>query len=158
MEEVTVRKLDHSGVQVTEYPGRVVRRDDRAIVLRTAWLRDPLDLGFVVLEPGDQWVERFYADRWYNIFEIRDEGGRLKGWYCNITRPARILADEVSAEDLELDLWVTSTGETLLLDEAEFAELSLSPKERSAGLAALAELRSMVSQRIPPFGATAQVA
>jgi hypothetical protein len=155
MEEVTVRKLDHSGVQVIEYPGRVVARGGRSIVLRTAWLRDSLDLGFVVLEPGDQWVERFYADRWYNIFEIRDESGRLKGWYCNIARPARILAHEVSAEDLELDLWVTSTGETLLLDEDEFAQLSLSPKERSAGLAALAELRSMVSQRIPPFDASA---
>jgi protein associated with RNAse G/E len=156
MKEVTVRKLDHSGVQVTEYPGRVVRRDERAIVLRTAWVRDSMDLGFVVLEPGDQWVERFYADRWYNIFEIRGGGGRLKGWYCNITRPARILAGEVSAEDLELDLWVTSTGETLLLDEDEFAELSLSPEERTAGLAAIAELRSMVSERIPPFDARAR--
>ena len=151
MEEVTVRKLDHSGGQVTEYPGRVVSRDDRAIVLRTAWLRASLDLGFVVLEPGDRWTERFYADRWYNIFEIRDSGGRLKGWYCNITRPARIGAHEVSSEDLELDLWVTSAGETLVLDQDEFAELSLSPMERTAGLAALAELQSMVSRSIPPF-------
>jgi predicted RNA-binding protein associated with RNAse of E/G family len=148
---VTVRKLDHDGQQVTAYPGRVLQRDGRGIVLRTGWNRPPLDVGYVVLEPGDRWAEYFYADRWYNIFEIRAGDGRLKGWYCNVTRPARITADEVTAEDLALDLWVAPDGEMLVLDEDEFAALRLSPSEREAAQNALTELRTMVARRAAPF-------
>ena len=151
MELVTIRKLDHAGRQVTSYPGRVLSRDDRAFVLRTRWSRAPLDLGFVVLEPGDRWTEFFYADRWYNIFEICASDGRLKGWYCNVTRPARISADEVAADDLALDLWVTPDGETQVLDEDEFAALRLTPAERESAQKALAELQTMVARKAAPF-------
>jgi predicted RNA-binding protein associated with RNAse of E/G family len=149
---VTIRKLDHAGRQVTSYPGRVLWRDDRAIVLRTGWDRAPLDLGFAVLEPGDRWTEHFYDDRWYNIFEICASDGRLKGWYCNITRPAHISADEVTAEDLALDLWVGPDGDMQVLDEEEFAALLLTPEEREAAQGALAELQAMVAQEMHPFG------
>jgi len=152
MEPVTVRKLDHTGRPVTAYPGRVLRRDGHTVVLRTGWDRAPLDLGFVVLEPGDRWTEYFYDDRWYNIFEICASDGRLKGWYCNVTRPARIGAGEVAAEDLALDLWVGPDGETRVLDEDEFAALGLNPVEREAARRALAELEAMVAQGMDPFG------
>jgi len=148
---MTVRKLDHAGSQVTAYPGQVLWRDDHAIVLCTGWERAPLDLGFVVLEPGDRWTEYFYADRWYNIFEIRASDGHLKGWYCNVTRPACIGDDEVSAEDLALDLWVAPDGEPQVLDEDEFDALAISPAEREAARQALAELQGMVAQRVAPF-------
>ncbi len=151
MELFTIRKLDHTGQQVTAYPGRVLRRGASTIVLRTRWKRAPLDVGYVILEPGDRWAEHFYSDRWYNIFEIRSSEGELKGWYCNVTRPARITAEEVSAEDLALDLWVAPDGEMLVLDEDEFAELSLLPAERKAAQQALAELQAMVVQRAFPF-------
>jgi hypothetical protein len=48
----------------------MLQRDHRSIMLRTGWDRAPLDLGFVALEPGDRWTERFYADNWYNTFSI----------------------------------------------------------------------------------------
>jgi predicted RNA-binding protein associated with RNAse of E/G family len=152
MDPITVRKLDHTGRPVTAYLGRVLRRDGHTIVLRTGWDRAPLDLGFVVLEPGDHWTEYFYDDRWYNIFEICASDGRLKGWYCNITRPARIGAGEVAAEDLALDLWVGPDGETRVLDEDEFAALGLNPVECEAARQALAELQAMVAQEMDPFG------
>jgi predicted RNA-binding protein associated with RNAse of E/G family len=151
MGSITIRKLDHAGNQVLAYPGQVLRRDGRTIVLRTGWDRASLDLGFVVLEPGDRWTEYFYADRWYNIFEIHASDGRLKGWYCNVTRPAHIGKDEVSAKDLALDLWVAPDGEPQVLDEDEFAALSLRPAEREAARQALAELQGMVAQRVAPF-------
>jgi predicted RNA-binding protein associated with RNAse of E/G family len=150
---VTVRKLDHAGGQVISYPGQVMQRTDRAVVLRTAWDRVPLDLGYVVLEPNDRWTEYFYADRWYNIFQICASDGHLKGWYCNVTRPARISAEEVRAEDLALDLWVAPDGETRVLDEDEFAALPLSAQERDAAWRALAELEAMVAQKVAPFDA-----
>ena len=148
---VTIRKLDHAGRQITAYPGRVLQREGPAIVLRTGWDRAALDLGFVILEPGDRWTEYFYADRWYNILEICASDGGLKGWYCNVTRPARISADEVAGEDLALDLWVAPDGECRVLDEDEFAALPLTPAERDAALQALAELRAMVAQGTGPF-------
>ncbi len=151
MTTITVRKLDHAGRQVTAYPGQVLQREESAIVLRTFWRRASLDLGYVILEPNDHWTEYFYADRWYNIFEIRASDGRLKGWYCNVTRPARITAAEVSAEDLALDLWVAPNGETRALDEDEFAALALPPAEREAAQQALAELQAMVGQKTSPF-------
>lgn len=151
MKPVTIRKLDHAGHQVTAYPGRVLRRDDHAIVLRTRWDRAPMDLGFVLLETGDRWTEYFYADRWYNIFEIRASDGRLKGWYCNITRPAHISADEVSAEDLALDLWVAPDGKMQVLDKDEFNALPLSPTESKLAQDALAELQALVDCKKAPF-------
>ena len=90
-------------------------------------------------------------DRWYNIFEIRASDGALKGWYCNITRPAHIGPDEVKAEDLALDLWVAPGGDMQVLDEDEFAALSLSPVERETARKALAELQARVARRVPPF-------
>ena len=152
MDEVTVRKLDHVGQEVISYTGEVLDRRDDLIVLHTSWNRKPMDLGFVVLEPGDRWTETFYAERWYNVFEIRAGDGHLKGWYCNVTRPARISPHEVAAEDLALDLWVAADGEMQVLDEDEFAELPLSPDERRVALRALDELRRQAEDGTVPFG------
>ena len=110
-----------------------------------------MSLHFVVLERGDRWTETFYSDRWYNIFEIRASDGRLKGWYCNITRPARITQDEVSAEDLALDLWVEPDGSQQVLDEDEFAALGLPSEERALALNALEQVLEMVAREAPPF-------
>ncbi len=151
MDQVTVHKLDYAGRPVISYPAEVVCRGDDAIVLRASWDRDPMDLGFVVLEPHDRWTEIFYSDRWYNIFEIRTSDGRLKGWYCNITRPARIGEDAVEAEDLALDIWVDPGRSIQLLDEKEFAELDLGPQERRAARNAVAELRARVARERFPF-------
>jgi hypothetical protein len=151
MDQVTVRKLDHTGQEVISYPGEVLERRDDAIVLRTSWDRDPMDLGFVILEPDDAWIETFYADRWYNVFEIRDGDGRLKGWYCNVARPARITEDEVAAEDLVLDLWVAPDGEMTVLDEDEFAALSLPPETWRRAREALGELKARAEAGAPPF-------
>lgn len=150
--QMIVRKLDHTGCEVFAYPGQVLARSTQWVVLATSWDRPPMDLGYVVLEPGDHWLETFYTDRWYNIFEIRARDGRLKGWYCNITRPAQITDAEVRAEDLALDLWVDSQGRATVLDEKEFAALSLSLQERTAARAAVEALLEMVAQGQPPFG------
>ena len=149
--QVTVRKLDHTGQQVFAYPGQVLRQEGPLIVLNTVWEQEPLDAGFVVLERSDRWTEHFFTDRWYNIFEMREAGGDIKGWYCNIARPARITNDEVSAEDLALDLWVAADGQMQVLDEDEFAELPLSSEERRIARQALAELQGIVERREPPF-------
>jgi predicted RNA-binding protein associated with RNAse of E/G family len=152
--DFTIRKLDHTGREVFAYEGTVLERTATSVTLEAFFNRyDRLDLGYTVFERGDRFVETFFTDRWYNIFEIyavRDQG--LRGWYCNLTRPAVMHADEVSAVDLALDVWIAPSGQAQVLDEEEFAALPLAAVEVSAVRAACAELLTLAAQHAGPFG------
>ncbi len=150
----TVYKQDHHGRRVWQYSGEVLERGDTWVCLRAVFDRDEANLGFVVFQRGDVFIEWFYADRWYNVFQVHDgDGLRLKGWYCNITRPAAISADCVAADDLALDVYVLPNGTMLLLDENEFGALDLAADERMAALRAVEAIRLAVARRDPPFDA-----
>lgn len=111
-----------------------------------------LDLGYAVFERGDRFVEHFYSDRWYNVFAVYARvGGRLKGWYCNVTRPAQIEDGHVRAVDLGLDVWVDPQGGALLLDEEEFAALPLEAEEVAQARAAVEEIRRLAREGKAPF-------
>ena len=144
VEQVTVYKLDEKGTQVWQYPAAVLERTQSSVRLEAFFNRDDLDLGFTTFKRGDRFVETFYSGRWYNVFAVYDMlNGHLKGWYCNICRPAQIQGTAVRCEDLALDLWVAADGEMCVLDEDEFEELSLDIGERQNCLAALQELQEM---------------
>jgi hypothetical protein len=97
-------------------------------------------------------VEWFYSDRWHNIFQMHDaDDDRLKGWYCNLTRPARLGPNDIYAEDLALDVMVYPDGNFRLLDEDEFAALEITASDRSHALNALEELKFMVRRRSGVF-------
>jgi protein associated with RNAse G/E len=146
MSEITVYKLDGSGREVWQYPATVLERAPDRIRLAADFNRDDMDLGYTTFARGDRFIETFYSDRWYNIFAVyTGEDGSLKGWYCNICRPAEISDTAVRCEDLTLDLWVTPDGESLVLDEVEFAASELSLEERTQGHEALWELRRLAS-------------
>lgn len=138
MRDVTVYKLDENGRAIWQYPARVLERSDTHVRLEAFFNRDDLDLDYVTFKRGDRFIEYFYSDRWYNIFAIYDRDHKqLKGWYCNVCRPADITPDAVRCEDLALDVWVAPNGAPAVLDEDEFAALSLEPGERRSGRAAL---------------------
>ena len=101
-----------------------------------------------MLKQNDRFVETFYTNRWYNIFEIHDrDDDSLKGWYCNVGYPAIWDApDVISYVDLALDLWVTPVGVQTVLDEDEFGALELDELTRTRALNALAELRTIFEQ------------
>lgn len=151
-EAITVHKLDTSGREVRVYPTRLLARG-----LNWVRVEGVFDLGDViihdlVLRRGDRMVELFYADRPYNVFAVYDgPAGGLKGWYCNITRPARLLPADVYFEDLALDLLVFPDGRSLVLDEDEFAGLPLSAQERDRARRALEELQALGWRREGPF-------
>ncbi|HEY7094402.1 MAG TPA: DUF402 domain-containing protein [Ktedonobacterales bacterium] len=152
MEQVIVQKQDTRGRLVTSYPATVAERFANGILLDARWKRPTLALGYTTFETGDRFREWFYSDRWYNIFEIAESGGALKGWYCNIAEPATISETEIHCRDLLLDLWVAPDGETLVLDEDEFtADDAIDAPTRMQALAALAELEQMVAAREAPF-------
>jgi predicted RNA-binding protein associated with RNAse of E/G family len=124
------------------YPAELLQDDGTRVVVRAPWAGDGVrDFGFVRFEPGDVFTEYYWRDRWYAVKEVRDAGGALKGWYCDITRPAVVSAGELVVEDLDLDLWRSADGAAVLrLDEDEFAASGLSTTDPQAAAAAEAAL------------------
>ena len=151
---VTIRKMGHgAGRAAAEYEGEIVRLGDEGmIVVRCAWARaEPLDIGAFVLEFGDAFIEYYYPDEWFNIFEVRRADGVLKGWYCNITEPPEIGPGAIRWFDLALDLLVQPDGKAEVADEDEFAALALPADTRARALAALARLQVWAREEHPPF-------
>src|SRR5262249_48270786 len=108
---VTVQKLNSEGQAVVSYQAELAEHLPNGVVLHAIWTWPTRNLGYTVFETGDHFPEYFYTDRWHNIFAIRSVDGRiLKGWYCNIARPASISDEVVAAEDLLLDVWVSPNG------------------------------------------------
>lgn len=152
MTEFTIIKLDARGEYELSYEGVLRERTDSFICIDAVFSFADRDLGYIKLRRGDRFREWFYRDRWYNIFRIGDrDSNTLKGWYCNITRPPVIEPRQISAEDLCLDVFVYPDGRTLLLDEDDFADLSLPADEAEKAWQAVDAIRSLVDERLPPF-------
>ena len=148
MASIRVYKLDEQGDEVWHYDGEVLFRDPTTVKLQAYFSRADIVLDFHTFRRGDRMVEWFFNDRWYNVFEMHDaDDDRLKGWYCNITRPARLESQAVYAEDLALDLMVYPDGSYRILDEDEFAVLEIDAQTRQKALATIKALREMVIQR-----------
>ncbi len=152
-ETLTVRKILYDGQPSYTWSGQVIESYGEYLVLRALFERGPRDLGYMILEPGDLFVEFYYHDCWFNIFQIYAADGRLKGWYCNIGRPPTIDSGELHYVDLALDLFVYPDGTELVLDEDEFEELRQTiyqPDDVTGALAGLAELREWARERRMP--------
>jgi hypothetical protein len=150
--QLTITKVDHAGHAVLSYPGERVYQDEEVIVVRCRWTRpEPLNVDGMLLEEGDIFMEHYYAHEWFNVFQIHDASGRLKGWYCNITEPAEATGDEVRWLDLALDLLVFPDGQQAILDEDEFEALHPSPEHRAQVSAALQRLQAWAREGHRPF-------
>lgn len=140
---VVIKQNEH-GQETWRYPVEVLRRDERSVLIEARFNRDRVDVAGMVLTRGDRFVEIYYADRWYNIFEIYDQGsGALKGWYCNVSLPAEITPESVTYVDLALDLLVFPDGTQKVLDEDEFARLEISAQLQAGARQGLAELQKL---------------
>lgn len=140
--------LVKAGRTKIRYPADVLGDDGTRIAVRAPWAGSGVrDFGFVRFEPGDVFTEYYWRDRWYSVKEVRAADGSLKGWYCDITRPAVVSGGELVVEDLDLDLWRSADGSDVRrLDEDEFAESGLAerdPEAASAALDALGELEAL---------------
>lgn len=143
-EMLDVIKLNIHGAETWRYQGEVVARRAGAVLLQALFDREYGDLHGISLNRGDRFVEAYYAERWYNIFEIYDrQSAQLKGWYCNVTLPAQITAQEIRYVDLALDLLVYPDGRQLVLDEDEFAALDAPDEVRAGARRSLEELQAL---------------
>lgn len=147
-----VLKLDLTGVVTWQYHGDVLERQAHRVMLQAFFDRPDMPFLELELKRNDRFVETFYTDRWYNIFEIYDRDDKnLKGWYCNISRPAVLGDATVSYVDLALDLWVAADGTQTVLDYAEFEALVLAPEDRDQALGALIVLQDKFRIERPPW-------
>ncbi|MEU2750840.1 DUF402 domain-containing protein [Streptomyces collinus] len=139
--------LVKAGRTKIRYTGELLTDDGTRLAVRAAWAGSGVrDFGFVRFEPGDVFTEYYWRDRWYAIKEVRSATGALKGWYCDITRPAVRSGPELVVEDLDLDLWRSADGmDVRRLDEDEFAESGLAETDPAAARAALAALDELES-------------
>jgi hypothetical protein len=152
--------LVKAGRTKIRYPAELLRDDGERIVVRARWAGSGVrDFGFVRFEPGDVFTEYYWRDRWYAVKEVRAADGSVKGWYCDVTRPA-VLSDpgtpvgaELVVEDLDLDLWRSADGrEVRRLDEDEFAASGLAGTDPGAASAAVAALDELEALALRPGG------
>ena len=149
--KIKVQKKDTAGKVLIEYDGDELRRDENCITLEAFFTRGDMPFMDVIFKKGDRFVEYYYSDRWYNIFAIYDrDDGKLKGWYCNIGKPAVIEDHVVSYVDLALDLWVSVDGKQTVLDQDEFEALDLSDELRWSALRGLEDLKKLFLNNKPP--------
>jgi predicted RNA-binding protein associated with RNAse of E/G family len=149
---VTVIKNDYTGHEIWRYSGRVVERGATWVKLEARFNRADMRTAYHTFRHGDRFVEWYYSDRWYSIFEMHDvDDDHLTGWYCNLSRPAALTLEAIRADDLALDMFVAPDGTVAVLDEEEFAALPLDDATRAQVRRALDELKRLVATRQPPF-------
>ncbi|MBW6466542.1 MAG: DUF402 domain-containing protein [Brevefilum sp.] len=143
-QDVLIIKLNTQRQETWRYRGRILRQDADSVLVEAYFNRDDLPFHGITLRENDRFLERYYTNRWYNIFEIHDrDDDRIKAWYCNVTAPAEFEPGQISYVDLALDLLVYPDGEYLVLDEDEFAALDLDPGCRFNARQALNALVSL---------------
>ncbi len=149
---ITIIKRNPDGQEVLRYKGLLLQRSADCLTLEARFDHADVKVGQTILKRGDRFIEKYYKNRWYNILEIHDrEDDSLKGWYCNIGKPAVWEAGNIfSYTDLALDLWVATDGTQSIMDEDEFTALDLDAETRSKALAALAELQKRFANNKKP--------
>ena len=144
--DVTIIKNDHKGEEVWRYAGKIVAETTKGIIADAFFNRADLEFNGITLKEGDRFMELYLFGKWFNIYEIYDRDTELlKAWYCNITRPVRILGNEVHYDDLALDLLVFPDLRQLALDEEEFIALGLNKADQQSARSALKELQNLFS-------------
>ena len=140
---ITVLKLNTEDQVTWCYQGQVIDEQPDRLTLEAYFDREDVEFHGIWLCKGDRFIETYYSDRWYNIFEIHArEDDAIRGWYCNVGLPAVIAGPTLSYVDLALDLLVYPDRRQLVLDEDEFNRLELSPQLRQGALDALAALQA----------------
>jgi uncharacterized protein len=149
---ITVIKRDPAGREVIRYAGTLLEKDAGSICLEARFNRPDMPFMGTTLKHGDRFVETYFFDRWFNLFEIHDrDDDALKGWYCNVGKPAVFESEDCLAYvDLALDVWMTPQGRQTVLDEDEFAALTLDASTRRKARQALAELQAYLEKQFDP--------
>ncbi len=99
----------------------LIAETDEVLTLRGTFDRtvEHLHLGKIV--QGTLSYEYFWPGRWYNVFRFHHPDGKFRNFYCNISMPFVRGVSLIDYVDLDLDIIVGPTGETILVDKEDFA-------------------------------------
>jgi protein associated with RNAse G/E len=140
-DEVIVVKLNPKREETWRYEGRILSKHPHSLLIEARFNREAVPFHGIILHKNDRFLERYYSNRWYNLFEIHDrEDDGLKGWYCNVTMPAEFSDGKIAYIDLALDVLVYPDGQYLILDEDEFIDLRLPHEQQTKARQALDSL------------------
>ena len=141
---LNVIKENHLGEAVFCWEGELLASTPASRTLRALFVGEgAARVDKILFVPGDLMIERYYSNRWYNIFELRQGSSRLvKCWYINLSRPARFEQTSIRWQDLALDLIVYPNGKYRLLDEDAFDELPIPSDEKTRCLETVRKILS----------------
>jgi len=141
---VTITKYKLGKTHPFSYQARVVSYSPEKVIVEAFFNLDDKLFPGVVFRRGDRFLETYYSQRWYNVFEIHDvDSGELKGWYCNVAQPAVFDRNAIWFVDLELDLLVYPDRTWLVLDEDEFDAAQMPEQLRNGAILALEALKKL---------------
>ena len=79
-QSITVIKRNLAGEETWRYTGLILRREPNALILEARFNRPDMPFQGILLKKNDRFVETYYTDRWYNVYEIHDrDDERIKG-------------------------------------------------------------------------------
>ncbi len=143
---ITVIKCNHDRQETWRYTGKVLDYKPDEVILEALFNRPDRPFLDLALAYGDRFIEIYYTQHWYNVYEIHSgQNGPVKGWYCNISLPAEfdLVTGVVTYIDLALDLWVYPDGRQVVLDEDEFTALRLPESTTQQARSALSEVQAL---------------
>ncbi len=157
--ELTIVKLAPDGFEAARYQAEVVGHNRDSWVLAFAtWTNRTIDVGGLSFCPRDNLLEWFSPRHPFNAFAVISPEDQLKGWYANVTHPARLDATQdppiLIWHDLFLDLVGLADGSFTIRDEDELLSSGLShtePELYARIFEAQAELIRRFEHRLPPF-------
>jgi hypothetical protein len=153
-------KLSPEGDEAAIYPGVVVEAGAPSpwVAVRATWVAQRYDLDGLLLVPDDTLHEFFSPAHRFNVFSVFSPDGTLRGWYANVTHPARLdpATDPATLfwHDLYLDVVALPDGTVVVRDEDELAEAGLAtsdPALHAEIVAARDELVRRFAERTVPF-------
>src|SRR5260221_14328872 len=112
---ITVVKLDPLGKVKIQYQGEVIEHLAAGVVVQAYWSQPTRELEYTRFEPGDNFREYYYTDRWFNIFDIASTAGLPKGRDGNIPEPTGFYSGHLSQGGPILFCCCSTPNETLIL-------------------------------------------
>jgi hypothetical protein len=157
--ELTIVKLAPDGIEAARYPGKVVGFcPDSWVLVHATWTNRTVDVGELSFCPGDNLLEWFSPRHPFNAFAVFTPADQLKGWYANVTLPARLDVTQdppvLIWHDLFLDLVGLPDGSFTLRDDDELLASGLAnadPELHACIIGARSELIRRFECRLLPF-------
>ncbi|HKG28015.1 MAG TPA: DUF402 domain-containing protein [Thermomicrobiales bacterium] len=157
--ELAIVKLAPDGSEAARYRGEVVDHcHDSWVLVRATWTNRTIEIGGLSFCPGDNLLEWFSRRHPFNAFAVYSPTNQLKGWYANVTHPARLDATQnppvLFWHDLYLDLVGLPDGSFSIQDDDELLASRLAdadPELHARIVRARSELIRRFEHLLPPF-------